>query len=305
LTSLSAAAPAACPIEDLTSDYQRLVAQLSAEAPERRVAVFRRDFIAPHRALFAKDVLGFTDDTALDRAVPAAIAKSAANEATEVRTAEQLRRMLPEHIEKFARTFPDFRCDFTLYLTGSLGQLDGAGRIVDGRPALVLGVDVIARVETPAELPLFVDHELFHRYHFRAAGFSDDPGEHQAIWRALWAEGMATYISWRLNPRPALADAFLLPRDLAEQANPMLPRLSRDLLAGLDRIDPALYAQYFEYGSEAAKKAGTPFRAGYYVGFRVAEHLAQGRSLVDLAHLQGPSLEAEIRHTLEAFANGA
>jgi hypothetical protein len=55
--------------------------------------------------------------------------------------------------------------------------MDGAGRVVAWRPALVLGVDTIAALWTTASLPVFLSHELFHRHNFQAAGFSDDLSE--------------------------------------------------------------------------------------------------------------------------------
>jgi hypothetical protein len=75
--------------------------------------------------------------------------------------------------------------------------MDGAGRDVGGRPSLVFGVDTIAQFWMPQTLPIFLSHELFHRYHFQAAGFSDDLAERDLIWRSLWAEGLATYVSAR------------------------------------------------------------------------------------------------------------
>ena len=82
----------------------------------------------------------------------------------------------------------------------------------------MLGVDTIAQFETPASLPVFLSHELFHRYHFQAAGFSDDLAERDLIWRSLWAEGLATYVSARLNPSNPLSDALIVPRRTSRRA---------------------------------------------------------------------------------------
>ncbi len=66
-------------------------------------------------------------------------------------------------IARCKASFPDFICDFPIYLMISLGHMDGAGRVVGGIPALVLGVDSIDGIETPAQRPIFFAHELFHR----------------------------------------------------------------------------------------------------------------------------------------------
>ena len=145
----------------------------------------------------------------------------------------------------------------------SLGRFDGAGRVVGGRPALVLGIDQIAREGKFLPLQQFLSHELFHRYHGAASGFSDDPGEHQAIWRTLWAEGLATYASFRMTPGATVDSALIAPPGLAEKARPNVPAIARDLLAHLDRPDHDTYALYFTYGGNEAVRRGLPWRAGY------------------------------------------
>jgi hypothetical protein len=213
-----------------------------------------------------------------------------------------LQRALAETTERFAKALPDFRCDFVVHIAPTFGRMDGAGRVVGGQPALVLGPDVLASYQTPAQLPVFLAHELFHRYHFAAAGFSDDLAERDVTWRTLWAEGLATYASARLNPERPLADALLLPRDLAERATPLLPTLARELGAKLDDIDPPTFARFFEGGDASAKARGWPDRSGYYLGYLVAERLGQRRTLPELAHLQGPALRREIGDALAALA---
>jgi uncharacterized protein YjaZ len=178
--------------------------------------------------------------------------------------------------------------------------MDGAGRVVGASPALVLGVEIIDRIETPAQMPVFFAHELFHRYNYRAAGFSDDPGDRQPIWRTLWAEGLATYVSAKLNPGRPLSDAMLFPPDLAERAAPQIERLARALRDN-GAPNPSLYAEYFEAGSP---DDGIPPRAGYYVGYRVASLAAREYSLYRLAHLRGPALHREINRWLDELVNG-
>jgi uncharacterized protein YjaZ len=187
----------------------------------------------------------------------------------------------------------------------SLGRLDGAGRLVDGDPALVLGVDQIEQEGELLSLPVFLAHELFHRYHSQAAGFSDDPGERQAIWRVLWAEGLATYASYRLTPGASLEEALVAPRDLAARSRPLLTPIARDLLAHLDQVDHDTYTTYFTYGDPQVTARGLPWRSGYYVGFLVAQDLARSHTLTELAALRGPRLEAEIRESLSGLAPGA
>ena len=132
--------------------------------------------------------------------------------------------------------------------------------LVAGHPALVLGIDTMAAFETPAELPVVITHELFHRYNFQAAGFSDDPGNRQAIWRTLWPGGPATYVSCQLNPQVSLGDV-LISKDLARRG-PKLIRRPAAALRGNGAPHPSLYAEYFEGGSARARRAGIPQLSG-------------------------------------------
>ncbi len=239
--------------------------------------------------------------SALDTKVLAEL-KTAHEGAQWLKTDESVRAAIPSIAAQFVTVFPDFRCDFTVYTTVSFGALDGAGRIVAGRPALVLGVDAISSFETPSQLPVFVTHEFFHRYHFQVAGFSDDLAERDLIWRSLWAEGLATYVSAKLNPSNSLGDALLLPRDLEARAQPYLPIMAAELLASLDRSDAGTFFKFFGYRDQAAERAGWPSRSGYYLGYLIAENLGRTHSLAELAHLKGPTLRAEIERTLSALA---
>jgi hypothetical protein len=195
--------------------------------------------------------------------------------------------------------FPDFSPTFPVYILVSLGQLDGAGRVIDGKPSLVLGVDNITSEFSPRILTIFLDHELFHRYHYQVAGFSDDKGNRELIWRALWAEGLATYVSTLLNPPATLQDGLFVPRDLVQKAGPILPDLAAEISRKLDEVDEHLFAKFFLYQPSTG---ALPSRSGYYVGARIAEMLAKQRSLFELAHMQPETVRSKIGDILAIMA---
>lgn len=301
LAAAGAAHAAACPVIDLETPVERLAQETASLSPADQVAAYRQRILAPHAAVYAPQVLGEFTPAALDKALAASLADARAD-ADRPQVAGEVRGALAEAERRFGREFPGFRCDFPIYLMDSLGRLDGAGRQVGGRPALVVGVDQVAAERNILPLPVFLSHELFHRYHSQAAGFSDDPGEHQAIWRALWAEGLATYVSWRMNPGASVDATLIAPRDLAAKAQPHIQAIAADLLAHLGDIDRETYRTYFTYGDPAVTARGLPWRSGYYAGFLVAQDLGRTRSLAQLAALKGPALEAEIRRALERLA---
>lgn len=296
-----AAHASACAVVDLETPVERLARDTASLSPADQVAAYRSRILAPHAEAYAPQVLGEFTPAALDKALAASLADARSN-ADRPQAAARVRRALSQAERRFGREFPDFRCDFPIYLMDSLGRLDGAGRQVGGRPALVVGVDQVTQEQAILPLPVFLSHELFHRYHSQAAGFSDDPGEHQAIWRALWAEGLATYVSWRMNPGVSVDAALIAPPNLAEKARPQIAAIARDLLAHLGDVDRDTYRTYFTYGDPKVTARGLPWRSGYYAGFLVAQDLGRSRSLAQLAALKGPALEVEIRRALERLA---
>ena len=300
LCSAIHAAPA-CRVDDAYADFVHR-ARHAASAGEAEKLQALHDFEAAHASLYTADAIGDVRSQAADRV---GLREMAGADGRNADFDAALQRALAKATGDFAKALPDFRCDFVVHIAPTFGRMDGAGRIVAGKPALVLGPPEIASYQTPAQLPVFIAHELFHRYHFSVAGFSDDLAERDLIWRALWAEGLATYASAELNPDRPLADALLLPRDLAERAAPFVPAMARELGASLDVADARVFGIFFESGNSTAKSRDWPARSGYYIGYLVAKRLAQHYSLYELAHLRGPELRTEIGDALASIAAGA
>lgn len=296
----AAAKAETCPIIDAIAPLSIVAGRTAGEPDAAQIDAYKQALIETHPGLYAEGVLGLEPGPAMDQRILASLAqarKAPDREALKTR----VRAQVAATSRAFRQVFPDFRCNFPVYLSDSLGVLDGAGRVVDGQPSMMLGIGSIELEEPHMSLAAFINHEFFHRYHFQAAGFSDDAAENEKIWRALWTEGFATYVSRVLTPGATLADA-LLSKKLAERAQPLMSRMATDLLAGMDRIDQELFNTYFTSGP-AAEKHGLPARAGYYVGYVVAERLAQRHSLNQLAHLKGDRLHTEIAGELRVLAS--
>ena len=296
------AAADGCEVIDLMPKFWRVVEATRHQGVARQVAEFRRVLAVDQTDLYSESGLGFKSGEDLDRAILKALARAQEDRGAVKPMERLIKRGLPSYISTFRKTFPDFKCDFAIYLMPSLGQLDGAGRIVNHGPALLLGVDRIAAEFTPATLPIFIDHELFHRYHFQTAGFSDDQGQNETIWRCLWSEGLATYVSMALNPASTLQDALFLPKDLVTRAQPVLPSLVAQLYPKLDQVDPAVFSQFFSYHQP---DGGVPSRAGYYIGALAAQRIAQRQSLLSLAHMSGAMVRVRLSQVLADMAEPA
>jgi hypothetical protein len=295
-------AAAQCRIVDRMPQYWNLVSESANESPQDQVAGFHSVLDLVHTDLYSKTGLGFETDEQLDRAILKALRDARQNREIMEQMSTKVRATLDQELVRFKKTFPDFQCNFVIYLVPSLGNLDGAGRVVDGQPALVFGVDSIASEFStqPLQLPVFMDHELFHRYHSQVAGFSDDKGQQEVLWRGLWAEGLATYVSMVLNPPATMQDALFLPKDLVSRASPIRSVLAKQLAVRLDFSDPEVFRRYFSY--HANDVDGVPPRSGYYIGALVAQQLAQQNTLQQLAHLQDGVVRRKLAETLDLLA---
>jgi uncharacterized protein YjaZ len=300
LQALSGAAHA-CPVIDATAALAQVAAATAGKPEGEQLAAYHREVIDRWPGLYREDVLGLTPGPSMDRQILRSL-EAARSDGERAVLKAQLRTQIAATAGQF-RVFADFKCDFPIYLADTLGQLDGAGRVVGGRRALVLGVGGLAEEQKQISLPVLLAHEFFHRYHFEAAGFSDDLEDRQEIWRNLWAEGLATYVSKVLTPNATLADALMLPRDLEQQAKPLTARMATELLAALDGMDEATFRTYFT-SNPNTERHGIPRRAGYYVGYVVAQRLAARHTLAALAHLKGEALHREIEETLHELAAG-
>jgi hypothetical protein len=244
--------------------------------------------------LFGVDALGFGSDEQLNKAILRSIKTAQTQRSSFTEKEHAFRKQLPSLVERFRAALPEFRRDFTIYLLPSLDRLDGAGRKVDGVPALLFGVDLIVSIHDSSEIPVFVDHELFHRYHFQASQMSDDDTEHDVFWKALWVEGLATYASKMLNPKVPLGAALMDPT-LAPAARRVFPTLIYECEAELDEKNHQAFSRFFLYHGAGAYP---PSRSGYYIGFLAAQVLGQNLSLSELAHLNVSEAHDRLRKVL-------
>lgn len=205
-------------------------------------------------------------------------------------TAASFESMLAPARADFMRTFPDLAPIGDIYLIHSVGEMDGGIRMINGQRYMVFGADVMARVYAPGEERPFFQHELFHIYHRQTFDRCDE------IRCALWAEGLAVYVSEQLNPGATDAQlGLMMPR-------PIRPEVDANLAAAVCAVRSRLgsderddYAPLF---LGQASLEGLPPRFGYYVGYLVAREAGRTRSLQELAHMSAddtrPVMEAAL-----------
>jgi hypothetical protein len=205
------------------------------------------------------------------------------------------------HVRHFARTFPDFDARATaVYLMPSLAHFDGHLQQWGDRIPLFVGADgiVLYHGDSP-NLAVLLDHETFHLYHFqknpslRSAGA--DP-----LYLTLWIEGLATYVSGELNPQASRLNVLLDDKPLAAAGDDLVRRVAAELLQRLESTSEADQKRYFSAGYVG----DIPARAGYLVGFQVAQRAARGRPLPGMARIDRVALKPLIEGELKRIAQG-
>ena len=288
-----------CRVVNLMPPFWRFWDAAKDQPQSAQLLLFDEMVVKEHPEVYRESVLSVGSDAPDLKAQIANFLRGAPANITAMRKlSDSLEGDLPLYLIDFQKTFPDFACQNSIYFLVSLGAFDGAVRPVHGYPELLFGVDVIARIHPQDELGAFFDHELFHMYHRQITGMGGIMGD--PLYRALWEEGLATYVSGVLNPRLSESAILGRPEDLAARAKPLLSQIARELLQNMDSTSPDLYQTFF-LGNSARKDI--PPRSGYYVGLLIARKLGQSHSLQQLAKMNGESLRSTIRRMLQKMAH--
>jgi Predicted Zn-dependent protease (DUF2268) len=264
-----------------------------ASDKQERARLFYESVIQPHPEIYRRPEIFKTDPATLNKYLDEVRAYLPAIRKIHARLIDE-----SEPIEQsFCMRFSDFgRSRVKIYLMLSLFRFDG--KIPHDNPrALFLAPDALAKFHGGSvKLAVILDHELFHLYHFQVnplpASIDEIP-----LYRQIWQEGLATYVSRALNPSATLADVLLDPR-LASDGPKFVPTVARALLTQLESRDDETTARYLSYW----RRSKTPSRMGYLIGYDIAAHLTATRSIKELSRLRGNRLLRLIREEVRALA---
>jgi hypothetical protein len=309
LADNGAADAGACHYQNLMPEYFAFEARTEGMAPEQRADMFVKDFAPRYPDYYGNPDL-FGDENKLrksalrffDPARPPTLAGFAP--LTQERLHAVAQSVLPgfETAQgEFAKTFTDFDCKTQVGFGISLLHFDGnESTDKQGRDRLLFGIDMIALLHGPEDMPALFAHELFHVYHRQIMGASM-PKDDLVTWWAMWEEGLATYLSRQMNQPRREQDVLWFPKDLAVQMDKpgVMAQAATQMLADFDTS--AHYGLWFQIGKSAP---GLPERAGYVMGLRLAEQLGRDHSLSWLAHLPPEAAKEKARTFLQTEANG-
>ena len=279
-------------VHDLIPDLVTFL-RIAPEEKASRAELFREMLIQPHPEVYDRPQVFQTDRATLERYL--------AEISEYLPRIEKIHRSWEEHSAsiqaKFLTAFPTFDpARVKVYLMLSLFRFDG--KIPHNNPRmLLLGLDGLAKFHgSEVSLPVILSHELFHLYHFQVNPLPRDADQIE-LYRLIWQEGLATYVSQVLNPGASLADVLLDPR-LAAEGSKFIPRLAHNLLAQLESKDDETTALYLSY-----RRGGEiPARMGYLIGYQIARQAATTQPITELARLRGHALLKLVRQEMQALA---
>jgi len=306
--ALALASPAVaqvCPYENLMPEFSRFAASTGDLEPQARAAAFVERFVAKHPDFYKQSLFG-PREKLTERAVrlfdPQRAPKFQGTRPLTLddvlATGQSITTDYARVEATFRKVFPDYRCDTPIAFGISLFLFDGnQSSDIPGQSQMRFGVDLISALHSARELPAFFHHELFHIYQAQQIGTAVPTDEDQPVSWALWNEGLATYVSWKLNPTLTAPEIFWIPRDMEEQMQPKLAAAARLMLADLDGHEG--YGRWFMGGQNPP---GLPSRSGYYLGYLMAKHLDKG-NLAALARMPPKEVAEEARKFLTVLAD--
>ncbi|MDQ3263475.1 MAG: DUF2268 domain-containing protein [Myxococcota bacterium] len=294
--TVAASSPSSYRVHDLTETFWSFWDEAQHLPEEDQVRLFEARVVAAHPEVYTAHVLGLDPgqpfSAELRRRWPRFLQFAGAHLPLARKLSAALKRDLPGFNTRFQAAFPDFSFTGDIYFMVSVGGFDGGTRRVNGRVALLFGLDIIARVYgDDAELAPFFHHELFHLYQEQFP----DPLLGGTLAGALWREGLAVYAADKLNPGASQTMLLGLPPSTPARVRADLPRLASELRRRLDSRTQEDYANYF-LGS--GDDQDPPARAGYTLGYLVSQELASGRSPAELIRLSGTALRQELNQAL-------
>jgi len=284
--------------------YEKFAARTANLSPDERAGAFVREIVSRYPDYYAPVVYGDTSQLHA-RAVrffdPAKRAAMLAGlpPLTEAHLAQMGSVIGPEFLRqqrRFIRTFPDFRCASTVEFAVSLMKFDGHPVEFGGKQHLLFGVDVIAALHDDTDMPAFFDHEIFHLYQ-RQVLPAQPPMAADPAWLTLWTEGLATYVSQRMNPQLDAQHVLWYPPDMVTRMRTQTGRAAGLFLRDIDKTNSE--ADRWFLGSTQVESL--PARTGYYLGYLFAKSVGDGVELPALARMPLEQVHEKARAFLTAL----
>lgn len=294
LISCSAAAHAAAPVRNIAGDFANTWDATRNLPMDERIAAFRRDVAAKYPDFYSAKRFKVSE-AVYDQHIAKFIQRFDAIRAPYLEKVRAFDHELPRNMATFSKTFPDFSLNTPTWLVHSFGEMDGGTREFNNRVDLIFGADMMATLHANDNLAALFHHELFHVYHHQRFACSTD-----AVWENLWEEGLATYVSYAMNPGASDSELMLdFPKGMRTATEAKLAASWAHLGQVLDKTEPGLYSELF---STQAGNSSLPARRGYYLGYLVAREAAKTRTLPELTAMGCKEARTLIEDTIQKLS---
>lgn len=288
----------------LMSDYRRFL-DVAPSDPDLAATLFRRLVVTPNQRIFNAVAADWMDDQDLQRFVIDLRTRDGALKSVDSLFPPRFRAVWTD----FAGTFTDLHSNVTIYLIPApTSAVGGAVRPFGDSDVVIFGAaEVLADMQSPVAFKTSVEHELTHLYQaqvnaemrqatadlFMNSGAA--PGAR--LYQIIWLEGLATWVSSKLNPDATPEQVFRSPT-LEADVRARWHALRDSILRCLDSTKPGDINDLV-FGGNAAKNI--PRRTGYYVGMRIAQDLGKRYTYGQLARLSGRALRRDFAAAVRAL----
>jgi hypothetical protein len=294
-----ASSPPAAPfaIHDFTPEFWRFWEAAQNQPVEQQEKLWQQLYVAPHKAVF--DDLAGPCKSVFDPAwARARYFPSLPGVVPRIREmVAGLGHQLDEANGRFLKTFADMRWSGDIYVMASGFCFNGRAQMIQGRGALLFGVDAAVGLGQKNLIPV-IQHELFHRYHREYFEFEGSSG--YPLWATLWAEGMATYVSELLNPSASDTDLGNVPLGMVQQVDSRRGELAAAFLQRFDSTSEKDATVWFN--DIFSKDPLVPPRGGYQLGVWVVRELSKQDSIQTMAHWSQADAKPRVRAALERIS---
>jgi uncharacterized protein YjaZ len=194
-------------------------------------------------------------------------------------------------LTEFKKQFPGFDPGRDYYITIAFSF---KGKVVDvaGKNIFAIGLESFG--DDFLQFKITIAHELFHLYHFQYFSASG------ALYRKVWAEGMAAYASAVIVPGYKESRYLNFSIEKMNQCYDLLPKIAKELRENMGEKNEKLERIYLGAEDNAAR---IPPEAGYYVGLQIVSSLAKRTPIVELAKLKSEKVYSLVEAELEKLEN--
>jgi hypothetical protein len=201
----------------------------------------------------------------------------------------------------FARDIANFNSRFALpdgleiHIVPSFFVLQGMSVPSGKQTKVYVGLDDVQRWDEPQRQCL-IYHELGHVVHYEAvpevrqsaAEFFSGGKATDAMYIALWVEGLPTYLARLVNPDIPKANIL----NFGTSIQQTLTAYEKTLTLLESRLDTTDISGFFYFPDN--RHPDIPLNCGYFLGLLVVEEVAKNHSPEELVTLWGPGLRSEI-----------